>query len=199
MLGKADKYEAKAANAKPLLGRIAFQGQATMIYTAPGAGKTLLTIALITQGVLNGAFDPSAVYYINADDNNAGLATKLRLFQDLGVNMLAPGCEGFRVSHLIDLLRECIENGSASGLLIILDTMKKFANLMNKNEMRDFNQLLREATTAGATIVALGHTAKNPHPNGTLRYQGTTDVLEDFDAVYLAAYPQRARHQAGKT
>lgn len=39
---------------------------------------------------------------------------------------------------------------------------------------------------AGGTVVALGHTRKQPKADGRLEYQGTTDLKEDFDAVYFA-------------
>ena len=43
-----------------------------------------------------------------------------------------------------------------------------------------------EYVMAGGTIVALGHTRKSPKADGSPQYQGTTDILEDFDAVYVA-------------
>ncbi|PVM76377.1 hypothetical protein [Caulobacter radicis] len=69
---------------------------------------------------------------------------------------------------------------------IIIDTLKKFTDLMDKKRSSEFAQICRQYVMAGGTILALGHTTKRPNADGTPQYQGTTDILEDFDAVYVA-------------
>lgn len=184
--GRADELEAMAADTKPLFGEFAMHGQATMLYAEPGTGKTLLLISLCLQAIEMGRIDPNNLYYVNADDNSAGLAVKLRLLQDVGAHMLAPGYEGLKTDSLVDYFTQAIEAGSARGTCVIIDTLKKFSDLMDKKRTSAFAQVCRQYVMAGGTVVALGHTAKNPNADGTPRYQGTTDILEDFDAVYMA-------------
>ncbi|RYF94554.1 MAG: hypothetical protein EON95_04975 [Caulobacteraceae bacterium] len=186
LLGRADEIEAGAASTKPLLGDAIMQGQATMIYAEPNTGKTLITLNLCLQAIEAKRIDAANLYYINADDSSEGLACKLRLMQDVGAHMLAPGFNGFRSYDLIQLLVQAVDGGSARGTCVVVDTLKKFTDLMDKKRSSAFAEVCRQYVMAGGTIVALGHTAKNPNADGTPRYQGTTDILEDFDAIYVA-------------
>lgn len=186
LLGRADEIEARAAATKPLLGKFVMLGQATMIYAEPNTGKTLIAVNLSLDAFDRGRIGPSQFYYIDADDSSQGLATKLRLMQDAGAHMLAPGFNGFRAEHLVQLMLQAIENGTAQGTCIVIDTLKKFTDLMDKKRTSQFADVCRHYVMAGGTIIALGHTTKRPKADGTPQYQGTTDILEDFDAVYVA-------------
>lgn len=186
LLGKADEIEASAAEAKPLLGKFVLRGQATMIYAEPNTGKTLITLKLCLDAIERGKIDPDHLYYINADDSSHGLAGKAKLLEEAGAHMLAPGWRGFRTGQLVELLVQAVEERSARGTCIIIDTLKKFTDLMDKKRSSEFAQICRQYVMAGGTILALGHTTKRPNADGTPQYQGTTDILEDFDAVYVA-------------
>ncbi|WP_165837136.1 AAA family ATPase [Phenylobacterium hankyongense] len=177
--------EAAAADTKPLLGRFVVRGQATMIYAEPNAGKTLIVLNLCLDAIARRVIDPDNVYYINADDSSQGVATKLRLMQDAGAHVLVPGYGPFKTHHLAEMLDQAVAQRTALGTLVIIDTYKKFTDLMDKRRTSVLNQVCRQYVMAGGTVVALGHTAKNPNADGTPRYQGGTDVLEDFDAVYV--------------
>ena len=186
LIGKADELEAKAADTKPLLGQFVFDGQATMIYAAPNTGKTLIMLHLLLAAIAAGRINANSVFYFNADDGSRGLAAKVRLLQDVGAHMLAPGQRSMKVTHLVEMMLQAINEGSALGTVIIIDTLKKVTDPMCKKSSSDFGQRCREYVMAGGTIIALGHTRKNPKADGTPQYQGTTDILEDFDAVYIA-------------
>lgn len=184
--GDGARLKASAVDTKPLLGDFVMFGQATMIYAQANAGKTLTTIALILEAIELGRVDPNDVIYVNADDSSKGLAEKVGLLEGAGAHVLAPGYKGFKAGQFADKLKEATYDGSARGSVVFIDVLKKFTNLMDKGRSSEFAQVCREFVMAGGTIFALGHTAKSPNPDGTPRYQGTTDILEDFDAVYVA-------------
>lgn len=184
--GSADDLDAGAADTKPILGVFIMDGQATMIYAAPNTGKTLIMVYLVIEAIKEGRIDPNKVFYFNADDGSRGLAMKVRFLQEVGAHMLAPGHRGFKIRHLVEKMVQAVEDGTALGTLIVIDTLKKFTDLMDKKRSSEFAQVCREYVMAGGTVVALGHTAKNSNADGSPRYQGTTDILEDFDAVYVA-------------
>lgn len=186
LLGRADEIEAKTTETKPLLGKFILQGQATMIYAEPNTGKTLIILKLCLDAIADGRIAPNDLYYVNADDSSAGLSAKLRLMQDVGAHMLAPGYNGFKTSQLVTMLSRSVEEGTARGTCVIIDTLKKCTDLMDKKGTSEFADICRQYVMAGGAIVALGHTAKNPNADGTPRYQGGTDIREDFDAVYIA-------------
>lgn len=183
--GSAYELEANAADTKPLLGQFVMDGQATMIYAAPNAGKTLITLHTVLEAIAAGRIAADRVFYVNADDGSQGLAVKVRLLEDAGAHMMAPGRKGMKIRHLVEKLLQAIEDGTARGTLVIIDTLKKFTDLMDKKRTSEFGQVCREYVSAGGTIVALGHTRKLPKADGSPQYQGTTDILEDFDAVYV--------------
>lgn len=192
--GRADEFEANAADTKPLLGKFVMQGQQTMIYAAPNTGKTLVALKLCLDAIHAGRIDPANLYYVNADDSSAGLATKMRLLDDVGAHTLAPGFGGMKSKDLETLLIAAVDERWARGICVVIDTLKKFTDLMHKGRSSEFADVCRRFTAAGGTIVALGHTAKNPDANNRPRYQGTTDILEDFDAVYVAEPLSSQRH-----
>ena len=182
--GQAAEFERLATEATPLLGRICMAGQATVIYATPNVGKTLIVLKLLGDTVATGLINPSNVFYINADDSSSGFAEKMRLMDDLGVHTLSPGLRGFQAANLITILQRVASEDKARQSLIILDTVKKFVSLMDKSRASAFTQACREVVMRGGTIVGLAHTAKNPNANGSVRYGGTTDVVDDFDAAY---------------
>lgn len=79
--------------------------------------------------------------------------------------------------------------GEAHGVCVIIDTSKKFIQLMDKKLGADFADGCRQFSMHGGTIVALAHTTKNPNRDGSVRYIGTTDLVEDFDAVTVQNAP----------
>jgi hypothetical protein len=183
--GKAEEFEERALDTKPILGELVIQGQSTMFYAAPNTGKTLIVLSLVTIAIALDLIPANSVYYINADDSNQGMSTKLRILQDLGAHVLVPGFKGFKARDLMRLLKLAAETNTAQGTLIIIDTLKKFADPMDKKSSSEFAQACRQYVMAGGTILALGHTTKNPNADGTPRYSGTTDILDDFDSVYV--------------
>ena len=78
-----------------------------------------------------------------------------------------------------------IATGSCDGVIIIIDTLKKFADLMDKRASASFGDLCRQFVMKGGTVIALAHTRKNPSLSGKPVYGGTSDFMEDFDAACL--------------
>ena len=53
-----------------------------------------------------------------------------------------------------------ISETSLSGYVFIFDTLKKFVDVINKKNAKDFLKLMRKLSTKGATVCLLGHTNK---------------------------------------
>jgi hypothetical protein len=77
-----------------------------------------------------------------------------------------------------------IEKNEAAGLIVVLDTAKKFMDLMDKKDSSKFGTLAREFSQAGGSVIVLAHTNKR-RDNGELVYGGTSDVVDDFDCMYI--------------
>jgi hypothetical protein len=185
LLGQSSTFAAAMAEALPLLGDICRRGEVTAWYADPNAGKTLLAFYLLIEAILSQRVAAKDIYYINADDSSAGAAHKLELADQYGINTLIPGQLGFTADQVTQLMRTAAADGTARGLVIIIDTLKKVTSIMDKGQITAFTQAAREFSLAGGTVLALAHTNKNRTAEGKLVYAGTADVVQDFDAAYL--------------
>ena len=167
-----------------VLGKIALAGQWTVIFARPNAGKTLLTIWLLMEAIKSAAVEADSIYYVNADDNYKGLTEKLELAEEHGFNMLSPGHKGFKADLLFQLIDLMISQGQARGKIIILDTLKKFTDTMDKKQSSEFGKAARSFVSAGGTLICLSHVNKHADAEGKVIYAGTSDINDDADCTY---------------
>lgn len=184
LTGRSAELEKKFKNEKAILGEIVLSGQFSVWYAAPNTGKTLIILYLIIDAIRNNKINPENIYYLNMDDTSNGLITKLKLAEEYQFNMLAPGHKNFESSVFIEAIEKIIINDQANEIIIILDTLKKFVNLMNKAESSMFAEKLRSFILKGGTIVSLAHTNKNKNGNRS-KYAGTSDIVDDSDCAYI--------------
>lgn len=169
---------------EPALGQIAMRGQYTMVFAAPGNGKTLLMLHLIEKGIADGTLDPSHVFYVNADDSEHGMLEKLKLAEELGIGMLVPGFNDFSARQLPGLLWELGERGLAPKTVVIMDTLKKATPTNDKTKISAFNEAVRRFCTLGGTFIALHHVNKHRDDDGEVVFSGTSDLIDDPDVAY---------------
>lgn len=167
-----------------IFGQLVLLGQAVVMYARPNTGKTLILLYLIIQAVKMGLIDPAKLIYINMDDNSSGLVDKVRLAQEYGFHMAADGHRGFQAKEFRVAMEKMIAENSARGVIVILDTLKKFVNTMNKDASREFTGIVRRFCLKGGTVIALSHVNKLTGANGKAVYTGTTDIVDDFDCAY---------------
>jgi len=184
LTGQGGALEARAVSQRPLLGDIALAGEVSIWYAPPNSGKTLIALHLAMEAASNGRIAPQDIFYVNVDDSAAGVAAKIKALDDYGIHGLAEGEQGFRATSLIPAIEEMIDSGSAHGKLIILDTLKKFTDLMSKKDSAAFGKIARRFAMSNGTIVALAHTNKHRGANSKLVYAGTSDFFEDSDSCY---------------
>lgn len=182
--GLSDQIEASAIKQEPLLDEIALLGQLTAFYAAPNTGKTLIILRLLILAIKAGKVNADKVYYVNVDDTSSGLLQKVRLAEDYGFHMLSEGYCDFTVSQFAQLIVEITTKQQSNGVVIILDTLKKFTDLMDKTRSSTFSTVMRQFSLKGGTVIALAHTNKNPGRDGKLVYSGTTDIVDDWDCAY---------------
>lgn len=168
-----------------VLGRLAQLGQATFFFAAPGTGKTLITLFLLLECLRLGRISGRKTYYFNMDDNPAGLFAKQQFADEYGFHMIAEGYRGFRVSALLQMLDRMAQDGSAKNTIIILDTVKKFVNVMDKRDCSLFMAAVRRFVMKGGTVIGLAHTNKKPGDDGKSIYAGVSDIRDDADCAYV--------------
>jgi len=192
---RLEDIERQAVEQVPVLGKFALLGQSTAIYAFPNGGKTLITIAETIGAVREGRINPWDVYYANNDDTTTGLVEKLRIANEYGFNMIAETFQDFQASDLQRILNELIEKGHARGKVLILDTLTKFVNVLDAGKARAFTKPIRKFVLQGGTVIALAHANKNPGADGKPVYRGTTDIINDFDCVYVMSQVQAANNE----
>lgn len=168
-----------------VLDGIALLGQLTVIYAKPNAGKTLTTIYMLKESIKAGRIKGEDVYYVNADDSGSGLTVKGEIAKQYGFGMLSPGYKGFESDHLVKHLKQMIADDTARGKIVVLDTLKKFTDLMHKTKGTEFMKVAREFTLKGGTMIMLAHANKNRGGDGKIVAGGTSDISDDADCVYL--------------
>ena len=77
-----------------------------------------------------------------------------------------------------------IKSDKARGKVFILDTVKKFTDIMDKKQGTIFGKAVRQFSMHGGTLVGLAHTNKNRNEAGQLIYSGTSDLVDDCDCAY---------------
>ena len=185
LTGQGHALSEAAGKQHPLLGSICLKGEITVWYAPPNTGKTLIALSLMSEAVSDRKIDPENVFYINADDSQAGFAEKVALLDDFGIHTLVPGQANFKLNDLLPAMEKMAQEGTANGKLVVVDTIKKITDIMDKRGMRNFGIRVRPFTMAGGTILFLAHTNKKRAANGDLIYAGTNDLLEDVDSAYL--------------
>lgn len=182
--GKSQEMRAKMLEDKYVAGKLAILGQVTFWYARPNCGKTLLIIWLLIDAIKRGEIKADDIYHMNADDNHKGLTYKLEIAEQWGFKSISPGYNGFKAEMLPNYIDAMIKTGTARGKVIVLDTVKKFADLMDKKRGSKFGEVVRQFSMHGGTIIGLGHVNKHADDEGNVVYAGTTDLVDDCDCAY---------------
>jgi hypothetical protein len=148
-------------------------------------GKTLLIIWMIIKAIESGDIQASDIFYINADDDHKGLTYKVALAEEYGFQMLSPSYQGFELAKFFDYIKTMIKEETAKGKIIILDTLKKFTDVMRKDKASEFGKMMREFVLSGGSIICLGHVNKHKTPDGKSVYGGTSDIADDADCYFM--------------
>lgn len=183
--GQSDKIRQEMVSAVDVLPGIALRGQSTMIFAPPNTGKTLLVLHLIIQAIKAGLLEPAHLFYVNVDDNTEGLYHKLLLAERHGFHMLAEGYQGYRAQNFLDQVAALIREGVAPRTVVVLDTLKRFTDVMDKRKNSEFTGLMRQFVLKGGTVIALGHVNKKRSDKGKSTYAGTSDLLDDVDCGFI--------------
>ncbi|MDO8861001.1 hypothetical protein Q6D67_04735 [Haliea sp. E1-2-M8] len=181
---KLEEMRAQVKSATYIAGRMALSGQITVFYAGPNTGKTLLSLKLISEAIGNGTAG-KAVYHINLDDTYEGLITKGDLGNRHGFEVIAPSTFPQPNENFAELVEFVLEAGIASETIFILDTVKKFADVMDKKASSAFMTTCRRLTTAGGSIIGLAHTNKHKGGDEKSVPAGTSDILDDCDCAYV--------------
>ena len=187
--GQTEILEAKMQDDVHVLSKLALMGEITILYAPPGAGKTLLLLYLLSESIREGNIKGKDVFYINCDDSYKGFVHKNKIAEKWGFNQLVPG-QGpdeentFQPEHLMKYLKSEVDAGTAQEKVIILDTLKKFVNMMSKEKTAQFFNDIRKFNMNGGTLILLAHTNKHRDEDKKVVFEGVGDSKADSDCSF---------------
>lgn len=150
----------------------------TLIYASGGNGKSWLSAAIAKQ-----AAQEMKVLYIDYDTGLKTLSTrglKHKLIDPSpSLHYVHRGSATMRPNEMLDALEAQAVAGKYHNTLIILDSLRNFADINNDGKaMAVMNQImnLREA---GATVLIISHANKDGR-----NYQGSNNIFNSLDNMY---------------
>jgi archaellum biogenesis ATPase FlaH len=186
--GRIKEIEERLAKERDVIPGMVTTGTVTLVYAPSGAGKTVWILGNLFQSIRNNLISGSDVIYFNEDDGAKGVLQKAKLGKDHGITMVtlatSPDPSLRTTTDALRLLNMIRLEGEADGKIIICDTLKKFAPVLNKADMREVLHVFREFAAAGGTVVLLGHCNKHRTMDGRLVYEGVGDLKADVDNMF---------------
>lgn len=172
------------ADAEFLVDNLIVRGSLHAFVAPANGGKTTLFVHLCEELAAGGM----RIFYVNADANPTDLKRQYGHAKHHGYTVIAPDAKpGMGPKDIVERFQLMNKNGAdLNNVLIVLDTLKKFSNMIDKKQMRAFLALMRGLSTKGATICMLAHTNKRTEDNGQHIFEGTGDLRNDVDnLIYL--------------
>lgn len=193
---RVEELEKEMESAIKVAGDLALQGQITIWFAGPNTGKTLLALKLVAEAKQK-IGDDLMVYHLNLDDDQRGMIDKANLGNRCGFRVLSPEIFSNPIDNFKELVLQLIEVKGARRTLLILDTTKKFTDVMDKGRSSEFMTLCRRFTSAGGTIIGLAHTNKHDDCEGRPIPGGTSDLRDDSDCAYVMQIDREDRISGG--
>ena len=185
---RIEEMEERLAKERDVVPGMITTGTVTLVYAPSGAGKTVWILGNLFQSIRNNLIKGSDVIYFNEDDGAKGVLQKAKMGRKHGMTMItlsnSPDPMLRSSEDALRMLGQIREEGHADGKIVICDTLKKFAPVLNKGDMRDVLHVFREFAAAGGPVVLLGHCNKHRSMDGRLIYEGVGDLKSDVDNMF---------------
>jgi hypothetical protein len=182
----SEKEVEKIADPQWAYPNLLVQGHTHVICAAPNHGKT--TIMMHIAGELSE--DGYEVLYINADTSGSDAKVMHKFAGEKGFRLLLPDMkQGKSIKDVLAGLHGMADGSDdLSSYVIIVDTMKKLADLMNKNQQKDLFALFRKLNGRNLTLALNSHTNKHNGADGMPVYEGTNEMRSEPDElIYFVA------------
>ncbi|MDC0996970.1 AAA family ATPase [Pseudomonadales bacterium] len=170
--------------AKFLIESGAISSQVNIWVAKPGCGKTSILMHEAAQISKQGY----QVLYVNMDCGAADLKYWRKLANQGEFNMITPHFKGAGgIEEWMDGLSAMSRlDEDLSKVVIVVDTLKKIADLMSKAKVKAAMGLLRDLTAKQCTIICAAHANKHRTTDGKLVFEGVGDIENDCDnLIYL--------------
>jgi AAA domain len=176
-----DEIVEKIEDAKFAWRELIPQGALIVICAKAESGKTTLMTHISGDMVRSGY----QVIYVNADANAPHIKEYRLHAKENGYRLVNPDLTNGSSETVIDELKKMsVMDYDFSKTVIVLDTLKKFCDLMQKTPLKVFYTLLRTLTAKGMTVICLSHANKYDDKEGFPIYEGVGDTRNDVDVLF---------------
>jgi len=176
------EYVEKLGNEEYLHPNLIIRQHVITIIAESGGGKTTffyyyIAPLLSKKGLI--------VYYIDADSPTSEHKVMKDVADEYCFKFInSDANHGTSVEGLIQRLKTIADSeADLTNWVIFIDTLKKMADLLQKNSVKQFYVLCRKLSARGATVVLLGHANKYRDKEGNLVFEGVGDVKSDSDEL----------------
>ncbi len=179
-----DEHVQKMADAEFLYPNMIVRGHLGAYVAPANGGKTAIFLYICEKLSAMGL----KVLYINVDGSPGDLKRHHKHAKQYGYKVIAPdACDGKSVEDVIKKFHAIANsNERCDDYVFIVDTLKKFVDVIDKRQAKGFYNLARSLSVRGATVCFLGHCNKYKDDEGNSIYEGTADLRNDLDEmIYL--------------
>lgn len=178
------EYTDKLGQEEFLIDNLLIKQHILVVVAMSGGGKTTYFFWHVAKLL---AKKGNTVLYLDNDSATSDHASMREFAERYGFSFLNPDANvGTSVDELkMTLLEIANADSDLSGWVVIIDTLKKFSNLMAKEAVKEFFKLCRRLTTRGATVVLLAHANKYRNAEGHLIPEGVGDIRSDTDDLII--------------
>ena len=164
-----------------IIPNLIISGHLILIPAEPNGGKTTIMLHLSSLMAKKGL----NVLYVNADTASSEAKAAATYAMANGFTMLLPDFKvGLSVKDVGQRLQELADQEvDLSSYVVIVDTLKKLIDVLDKRFNKKFFSLMRKLTAKGMTIILLAHTNKHNNEQGLPVYEGTGDMRSDVDEL----------------
>lgn len=151
------------------------------LWVAPSNGGKTLLASLAARELSSIGYK---VYYMQEDAAVGDLKEMQQQAEEHDYRLVSSVLGETSTDEILNALRKWTNSDiDLSEYVFIFDTLKKFSEVMQKAESKQFFKLMRTLTVRGATVLLLGHSNKNLTNDGKLIFEGVGDNRNDVDEL----------------
>ena len=171
--------------AEEIIEKFLFKGTFAVFHSKPGQGKSSLILSLLKKAIKEKTI--KKFIYFDADNPLSVLKNRLgKLTETFGDKMIYHTHTISSVNELKnEMERLCTFKGQGKDVLIIVDTLGRFVDVMKDEQVKPFMDLgIRLRDNFGASIIFVHHSNKTEDSSENVIFRGSSIIHGDCDFMW---------------
>ena len=168
-----------------IVDKFIFKGTLTVVHSKAGQGKSSLILSLLKKAIIENKI--KKFIYFDADNPLSVLKNRIsKLTETFNNQMIYHTHTMSSVDSLKnEMERLCTFKGQGKDVLIVVDTMGRFIDVMKDDQVKPFMDLgIRLRDIFGATIIFIHHSNKQEDSSENVIFRGSTVIHGDCDFMW---------------